>query len=120
MTEQRDVAEKEITVGYGGNTQTIRVSDILYAESSNHKIILHLHDTRIEHYGKISALEQALSPGFFRIHRGYLINLNRVAHYDRSDVYMDNGDRLIISRYKYREFMEVYLQHTAGNGQKSF
>jgi len=100
-----------MTIKSGGRMQLIDTGDILYIESSNHKIAIQLQNTRVEHYGKISDLEQELEPDFFRIHRGYLINLNHVDHYDRTNVYMDNGDRLLISRYKYQEFMKTYLQY---------
>lgn len=105
---QRGAPEKKITVG---RRKTIRAGDILYIESSGHKNIIRLQNVCIEHYGKISDLERELSPEFFRIHRGYLVNLSCVDHYDRTNVYMDNGDSLCLSRYKYNEFVKAYLQH---------
>lgn len=111
MAEQRNKAEKHITIGSGSTMQDIKAGDILYIESGNHKIRIHLQNMCMEHYGKISDLERELAPEFFRIHRGYLINLAHIDHYDRTDVYMDNGDRLLLSRYKYQDFTKAYLRH---------
>ena len=61
LTEQKDKTGKEITVGNGANMQTIKADDIFYIESSNHKIFICLEDKKIEHWGKISDLEQELN-----------------------------------------------------------
>ena len=102
---------KEITVGNGANMQTIKADDIFYIESSNHKIFICLEDKKIEHWGKISDLEQELNPEFFRIHKGYLVNLKQIEGYDRTEVCMKNGNKLLISKYKYQDFVKAYLQY---------
>ena len=47
-------------------------------ESRNHNIILYLKSGNIEYYAKIGDLEEELAGQFYRIHRGYLINLFHV------------------------------------------
>lgn len=111
LTEQKDKTGKEITVGNGANMQTIKADDIFYIESSNHKIFICLEDKKIEHWGKISDLEQKLNPEFFRIHKGYLVNLKQIEGYDRTEVCMKNGNKLLISKYKYQDFVKAYLQY---------
>lgn len=111
LTEQKDKTGKEITVGNGANMQTIKADDIFYIESSNHKIFICLEDKKIEHWGKISDLEQELNPEFFRIHKGYLVNLKQIEGYDRTEVCMKNGNKLLISKYKYQDFVKAYLQY---------
>lgn len=114
MSGQRSRAAKTVTVG---GMRTVAAGDICYIESVNHKNILCLPGERIEYYGRISDLERQLSPDFFRIHRGFLINLNRVSHYDRTDVYMEGGERLPLSRYKYQEFVKTWLRYLAEGGE---
>ena len=70
-----------------------------------------LEDKKIEHWGKISDLEQELNPEFFRIHKGYLVNLKQIEGYDRTEVCMKNGNKLLISKYKYQDFVKAYLQY---------
>ena len=73
--------------------------------------IICLEDKKIEHWGKISDLEQELNPEFFRIHKGYLVNLKQIEGYDRTEVCMKNGNKLLISKYKYQDFVKAYLQY---------
>lgn len=113
ITERKSKTEKEITVGSGANAQNIKADDILYIESNNHKVFICLQDTQKEHYGKISDLEKELQPDFFRIHKGYLINLKHIESYNRTDIQMKNGDNLRISKYKYPDFVKAYLQYIA-------
>lgn len=102
---------KEILVKNKGQLRRIPADTVYYIESSNRKVILYLSDEMIEFYDKISELEQSLKPDFFRVHKGYLINMRYVEHYDRSEVLMKNGDRLLISKYKYHEFVSAYLKY---------
>ena len=87
------------------------VDDIYYIESSNRKVTLYLRHEKIEYYDKISSLESELKPDFFRIHKGYLVNIKYVERYDRTEVKMRNGDSLLISKYKYQDFVKRYLEY---------
>ena len=55
--------------------------------------------------------ESELKPDFFRIHKGYLVNIKYVERYDRTEVKMRNGDSLLISKYKYQDFVKRYLEY---------
>ena len=90
---------------------SISADDIYYIESSNRKVTLYLRHEKIEYYDKISSLESELKPDFFRIHKGYLVNIKYVERYDRTEVKMRNGDSLLISKYKYQDFVKRYLEY---------
>ena len=72
---------------------------------------LYLRHEKIEYYDKISSLESELKPDFFRIHKGYLVKIKYVERYDRTEVKMRNGDSLLISKYKYQDFVKRYLEY---------
>lgn len=101
---------RALTLQATGTTRTIPLSSIRYIESSNHKVVLHLHGGEFTCYAKIGALEQELGEQFFRIHKGYLVNLSYVDGYTRAEVEMANGDRLLLSKYKYQDFVKAYLR----------
>ena len=86
--EQR---KKKLVIQYGGEGKAIPLNDIYYMESRNHNIILYLKDGSMEYYAKIGDLEEELEGQFYRIHRGYLINLFHVEGYDKTEVRMANG-----------------------------
>lgn len=102
---------KEVLVRNGNRTRSVSVDDIYYIESSNRKVTLYLRHEKIEYYDKISSLESELKPDFFRIHKGYLVNIKYVERYDRTEVKMRNGDSLLISKYKYQDFVKRYLEY---------
>lgn len=111
MAEKKNKKPKEILVRSGNTTRNIPVDEIYYIESSNRKIIVSMRDEEIECYGKISEMEDELREGFFRIHRGYLVNMKYVERYSRAEVQMKNGKRLLISKYKYQDFLKAYLEY---------
>lgn len=105
------VQAKEITVKNKNQVRKVSADEVYYIESSNRKVILCLQDEKLEFYDKISELEQQLQPDFFRIHKGYLINMKYVESYDRTEVRIKNGDCLLVSKYKYHDFVNAYLQY---------
>ena len=102
---------KEVLVRNENRTRSVSADDIYYIESSNRKVTLYLRHEKIEYYDKISSLESELKPDFFRIHKGYLVNIKYVERYDRTEVKMRNGDSLLISKYKYQDFVKRYLEY---------
>ncbi len=101
---------KTLTVRYAGITKTIALDQIYYMESQNHKIVIHLRDGELAYYARIGDLEEELQGQFFRIHKGFLINLAFVEEYSKTEVTMTSGDRIPISKYKYQDFTKAYLR----------
>lgn len=102
---------KKILVRNRNVARTVFADDICYIESSNRKVILCTEHEKIEYYAKISSLENELQTDFFRVHKGYLINMKYVERYSRTEVQMKNGDSLLISKYKYQDFIKAYLEY---------
>lgn len=113
-TEQR---KKKLVIRHAGERRAIPLNDIYYMESQNHNIVLFLKSGKLEYYGKIGDLEEKLAGQFYRIHRGYLINLFHVEGYDRTEVRMANGDKLLLSRYKYDGFVQAYMDYISEENQ---
>ena len=90
--------------------RTIPLDSIYYIESSDHKVVLHLRDGEFAYYAKIRDLELELQNQFFRIHKGDLVNLSYVDGSSKTDVTLKNGERLLLSKYKYQDFIKAYLQ----------
>ncbi len=116
LMEQKRPSVKEILVRSGSRKRRIPTDDIYYIESSSRKVILSLGQEKIEYYGKIGELEKELGHHFFRIHRGYLVNMKYVEQYDRTQVRMKNGDELLISKYKHQDFARAYLDYASEEG----
>ena len=98
-----------LTLQSANASKTVPLDSICYIESSNHKVELHLKDGVFACYAKIGDLEVELQDQFFRIHKGYLVNLSYVDGYSKSEVTLTNGERLLLSKYKYQDFVKAYL-----------
>ena len=98
-----------LTLQSANTSKTVPLDSIYYIESSNHKVELHLKDGEFVCYAKIGDLELELQDQFFRIHKGYLVNLAYVAGYSKTEVTLTNGERLLLSKYKYQDFVKAYL-----------
>ena len=89
-----------LTLQSANTSKTVPLDSIYYIESSNHKVELHLKDGEFACYAKIGDLELELQDQFFRIHKGYLVNLSYVDGYSKTEVTLTNGEKLLLSKYK--------------------
>ncbi len=105
--------EKYIVVQTGRDTLNLKCRDVIYIESNGRKSIIHSKGNSYDVYKQMSEFENELGKLFFRIHRGYLVNMQHIKGYSRTEVYMDNGEALIISKYKYGDFIKAYMNFLA-------
>ena len=117
MTERKKPRSARVLTLQSANTnRTIPLDGITYIESSNHKVVLHLKDGEFACYAKIRDLELELQGRFFRIHKGYLVNLSYVGGYGKTEVTLTTGERLLLSKYKYQDFVRAYLRFLKEGG----
>ena len=89
-------------------TYSIPASEICYFESLDHRVIIHAVNEIIPVDTSLASVEQMVtSLPFFRCHVSYLVNLRYVDRVSGNDVWV-NGDRVTVSRYRRREFMEAW------------
>ncbi len=72
-------AEKDIFIKVDGVQQKVTLDDVLYLESKGNFVLLHLKDKRHLTADTLTKMNERLSPsGFLRIHKSYIININKV------------------------------------------
>jgi len=101
---------RALTLPSANTSRTIQLDSIYYIESRNHQVTFHLKAGSFTCYAKIGDLEAELSDQFFRIHKGYLVNLSYVEAYSRTEVTLISGAKLLLSKYKYQDFVKTYLR----------
>ncbi len=84
---------------------------IWYAEATGHQCILCLEKESHRLKCSIGALEKRLADGrqFVKCHRSYLVNLEHVAAVQKSDLILDDGRQIPLSRYVYRQVNEAFV-----------
>ena len=107
---------KQLIITNKNDQRIINLSDVLYCEVINRKINLHLSDgNTVEYYGKISELEQKLGGGFFKSHRSYLANLEYISGYNSSEITLENGEKIPLSRGRKDALMGALINDISGN-----
>lgn len=106
----REKTARTLTLQSAGVSRTVPLDSIYYIESSNHKVVLRLKEGEFSCYGKIRDLEAELGDQFCRVHKGYLVNLAYVEGYSKTELTLTNGEKLLISKYKYQDFVKAYLR----------
>lgn len=107
-------SKNDIAIKHGKETTSVSRSGIKYAESKGRVQVLHTVDGSRLYSGTMSELEELLGEGFYRIHRSFIVNMDFVKHYDRTDVRLLDGTSLMMSKYKYAGFVKGYLAYISG------
>lgn len=90
----------------------LKQDDILYLEASDSYTTIHLKDGKRQISSKhIRVFETNLSAKrFFRVHKSYIINLEHLKAFSRSEgnmAVLDNGTMIPVSRRKLHEFLAL-------------
>ena len=105
-----EIEEKILLVKQGGLSTKVYLSDIIYAEVFNRKVMLHTLNGDIEYYGKLTDLSEQAGADFFRTHRAYLVNLKYVEKYNATTVWLEQGTALL-SKKQFSGFVQQYMQY---------
>lgn len=108
--------KKYIIVKSSGTQQKILLKNIYYIESGNKKVIFHTTDGTLEVYGKMEELEKGLGNTFYRCHRCYLVNMEKISAYSADNIQIINGDSLLLARKKYSDFIKIYMRYVKNGG----
>ncbi|MGN1345925.1 MAG: LytR/AlgR family response regulator transcription factor [Eubacteriales bacterium] len=100
-----------ITLSCVGETVRVAEEDILYAETSLHYLTIHTVHGSYTVRENISAFEQRLSGGFFRIHRSYLVSLRRITRISRTSVTLCGTIELPLARGNYDAVNRAFIEY---------
>lgn len=111
VSKLKKKSRKWVTIPIKGGMARMELSDIYYVESQGHNLIYHTKSGEVISSGTMKSVEEDIIKfGFSRINKCYLVNLEHVdAVKDKYAVV--NEDRLLISRPRYRQFMQELTQY---------
>jgi len=98
-----------VVISCEGETIRLFESDILYAESFLHYIVIHTREKNYRVKESISAFEEKLSDDFFRSHRSYVVSLKHITRISRTTVHIGKVE-LPLSRGKYDEINRAFIE----------
>lgn len=112
--ERQDKADDTIFVKTDSRTLRISISDIRYVEAMSEYLKLHLESQPrpVITYLSMKKMEEFLPSTFMRIHRSYIVNLDRVVEVNKNRVIMGPDEYLPLGD-SYRDSFNDYLNsHT--------
>ena len=114
-TESR--SQEFIIVSRERQKKKLFLDDIYYFEIKGRVVDVHGPEGIFTYYEQIGELENKLQDkGFFRCHKSYLINLKYVDGYNRKEVILENGKKIVIAKRRYDEFVQKVLKVMRENG----
>ena len=94
----------------------VNFSEIMLAEAKRHDTVLTLTSGIETAKIGINDLEKKLDTSFVRSHRSYLVGLRHITRITKTDVILDNGALIPLSRRMYAEvnqkFIDFYKRHS--------
>ncbi|AEM70558.1 two component transcriptional regulator, LytTR family [Allomuricauda ruestringensis DSM 13258] len=102
---------KKITINTDGKLVFLNSDDILYAESDGNYSTIFLSDgQKILLTKKLKEVNTLLpQSSFFRIHNSYIINLNKIKEFLKTDGYvvLESNHKIPVSRQKKSDFLDM-------------
>lgn len=106
-----NATEKRITLNTDGKLLFLRSDEILYAESDgNYSTIFLENGKKIVLTKKLKDINEILpSDRFFRVHNSYIINLNKIKEFIKTDGYvvLSSNHKIPVSRQKKSSFLDM-------------
>lgn len=101
---------RKITVPIVGLGKKIfELKDILYVETEKRNICIHTWNESFISSLEIGEIEEMMGENFFRCHRSYIVNLDMIKEVNRLDLFLKNGDTVLLSARKRADFKQRYL-----------
>lgn len=105
-----------LTFPFKEGTKEIKSEQIVFVESSLHKLIFYLCDTdtqlKYTMYERLDVIAEVLMPYHFcRIHKSYLVNLKYVEMIERYQLHLKNGLILNIAKPRYPEVKKKFISY---------
>lgn len=79
---------EKFEIKFRGTTTTVPLEDILYIEKKGKNVVVVTSDSEYEYTDNLKDLEKRLAGKFIRCHNGFIVNLNRITSYKRTEVYV--------------------------------
>ena len=104
---------QSIAIKWHHTTTQVLIKDICYVESYNRHILYHLNNKQIyETVGKLPKVATELEPhGFVQCHQGFLVNMNYIGSFGEDEIYMKNGDTVLMSIRKKLSTKQAYYEY---------
>lgn len=90
--------------------RSISVNDIIYIEVQSHKLYVHEKEKLTIANGNLKDVEEQLCAyGFIKTHQSFLVNFRYINFINHSEIILDNGTSIPLSRGRYEQVKKEYM-----------
>ena len=97
-----------------GGKKVVTLDAILYAESDSHNMHIVTTDGTFDVRMTISSLAKILGSEFISTHRSYIVNLSHIVFLSKSDMTLDSGEKIPISRNEFKTVHSCFVKYNKG------
>lgn len=112
--ERLKKAGEALLVQTADTTEKIPLEDIIYIEAFAHYIVIKTKTAAIETRAGISEIEKTVGNAFVRCHRSYIVGLKYISRITKTDVVLDNGMLIPLSRRLYTAINLAFIEYHKG------
>lgn len=103
---------KTVVLRKGIKTAAFALKDILYIESSNHIVTIHLTNSELSFPLTLAEAMQVLPDNAFcQIHKSYMVNMEHIVELSRTEATLSNSARLPVGRRYYQEAQRRFIRY---------
>lgn len=112
--ERLKLAERSLLFQTSDATVKVPLDDILYIEAFAHYVIIQTKTTSLETRVNIGEIERTIGNEFVRCHRSYIVGLNHISHITKTDIMLDSGKNIPLSRRLYTTVNLAFINYHKG------
>lgn len=113
IRRQNIETDGKLIVKYKGNVSVIPFTDIFYLESQLHKVNIKLKEQKYQCTEKLNHIKTRLGTQFVECHKSYIINMDHIAEFHNTELVMENGEVIPISKKRYGETKARFFEYMA-------
>ena len=111
LLEMKKDEKQYITLQTKNGIYKVDLKEIFYIESRVRVLLVHM-DRGIETvYMKMDDFAEMLPDTYLRVHKSFLVNMDRICHFSSKDVELENDERIPVSRTCYKEAKIRFLEY---------
>lgn len=103
-----------IIIATESGSQRVTLDDIRYIEVFNHEVTADLGTSRVTARMSLTQLLPELDGAFFRCHRSFIVGLKHVSRITKTEVVLDDGRSIPLSRRLYGDMYAAFIRYHKG------
>lgn len=100
-----------ISVKFKNKISNVRIDEIKFIESDKRVVYIHTESGKEQCYSSLNDLEVQLPEKFLRCHKSFLVNMEKIKSFSRTNLTLYSGEEIGISRTKIAESKRKYFTY---------